>query len=60
MKKFDDKFNRYPFEALPIRPTCHWPNGAKFAVYFALNINQPKLSQSEHTLSEHTLDKLAQ
>ena len=55
MKKFDNKFNRYPFRALPTRPTYHWPNGAKLAVYSSLNVNQPKLR-----MSGHTLDKLAQ
>ena len=53
MKKFDNKFSWHPFGALPTRPTYHWPNPAKLAVYFALNINQPKLR-----LSQHTLDKL--
>ena len=38
MKKFDNKFDRYPFSQLPKRPTYSWPNGAKLAVYFALNV----------------------
>ena len=38
MKKFDNNFHRYPFAALPKRPTYSWPNGAKLAVYFALNV----------------------
>ncbi len=38
MEKFDNKFDRYPFSALPSRPRYTWPNGAKLAVYFALNV----------------------
>lgn len=38
MEKFDTKFDRYPFSALPDRPTYEWPNGARLAVYFALNV----------------------
>ena len=38
MKKFDNKFNRYPFSQLPKRPKYQWPNGSTLAVYFALNV----------------------
>lgn len=38
MKPFDNKFDRYPFSALPKRAPYTWPNGAKLAVYFALNV----------------------
>ncbi|MEQ8348584.1 MAG: polysaccharide deacetylase family protein [Sneathiellaceae bacterium] len=38
MDKFDTKFDRYPFSALPTRPVYDWPNGARLAVYFALNV----------------------
>lgn len=38
MKKFDNKFDRYRFSAIPTRPKYVWPNGAKLAVYFALNV----------------------
>jgi len=38
VKKFDTKFDRYPFSALPKRQTYSWPNGARLAVYFALNV----------------------
>ncbi len=30
--------NRYSFSAIPTRPQYEWPNGAKVAVYFALNV----------------------
>ena len=30
--------NRYRFSAVPTRPQYTWPNGAKVAVYFALNV----------------------
>lgn len=38
MKKFDTRFDRYRFSALPSRPGYRWPNGAGLAVYFAINL----------------------
>ncbi|MEY4211870.1 MAG: polysaccharide deacetylase family protein [Burkholderiaceae bacterium] len=38
MERFDNKFDRYRFSALPSRPKYAWPNGARLAVYFALNV----------------------
>lgn len=38
MKRFDNRFDRYPFSALPTRPRYQWPGGARLAVYFALNV----------------------
>ncbi|MFC3227945.1 polysaccharide deacetylase family protein [Marinibaculum pumilum] len=38
MEKFDTKFDRYPFSAIPTRPVYDWPNGTRLAVYFALNV----------------------
>ena len=38
MERFDNKFDRYRFSALPSRPRYTWPNGARLAVYFALNV----------------------
>mgnify|MGYP001186757807 CR=1 FL=1 len=38
MDKFDTKFDRYPFSAIPTRPVYDWPNGTRLAVYFALNV----------------------
>ncbi|GAA1695787.1 polysaccharide deacetylase family protein [Microbacterium sediminicola] len=35
---FDTKNDRYPFSQITARPTYEWPNGARLAVYFALNV----------------------
>jgi len=38
MTKFDTKIDRYPFSAIPARPTYDWPGRKRLAAYFALNI----------------------
>jgi len=53
MKKFDNKFDRYPFSQLPKRPTYNWPNGAKLAVYFALNVEAFELAATPGQTSLH-------
>jgi allantoinase len=35
---FDTKNSRYPFSQITDRPTYEWPNGARLAVYVALNV----------------------
>lgn len=38
MKKFDTRFDRYPFSWIGDRKTYEWPNQTRLAVYFALNV----------------------